>query len=453
MSNEIVKKEPVADVVSHEVTPLPVKTDAASFAKFGWLVVAFGVGGFLLWASLAPLDKGVPMGGTVTKETNRKTLQHQGGGMVKDILVKDGDVVKAGQVLIRMNDIIASSQLETTRAQYFAARASEARLMAERDNLPKLVFPASLENFKSDPRVTSNIELQGQLMNARRQALGSELSVMEESIAGLKSQIKGLEESRNSKKAQMAFLKEQLDGMRDLSKEGYVARNRLLDLERTFAQLNGAISEDIGNIGKAQRQVMELTLRRVQRQQEYAKEVRSTLVDVQREAEALAGRISGQEFEVASTEIKAPVDGVVVGLNVFTRGGVVGSGQRLLEIVPTDDPLAVEGQLAVNLIDKVHPGLPVELIFSAFNANRTPHIPGVVTQVSADRTVDERTGQPYYKVRAKVSPEGAKIIASKKMDIQPGMPVEMFVKTGERTMMSYLLKPITDRAKTSLSED
>ncbi len=152
-----------------------------------------------------------------------------------------------------------------------------------------------------------------------------------------------------------------------------------------------------------------------------------------------------------NAELKAPVAGTVVGLQIFTRGGVIGPGAKLMDIVPADDALIVEGQLPVNLVDKVHVGLPVELIFSAFNANKTPHIPGVVTAVSADRLVDEKSGAPYYRVRAKVTPEGAKMAA--KLDIRPGMPVELFVKTGERTMMSYLLKPLFDRAKTSMTEE
>ncbi|UMR31008.1 HlyD family type I secretion periplasmic adaptor subunit [Massilia sp. MB5] len=232
-----------------------------------------------------------------------------------------------------------------------------------------------------------------------------------------------------------------------------MARSRLLELERTYAQLTGAVSEDVGNLGRAQRQIMEVTLRRTQRTQDFQKDLRSVLSDTQREAEALASRLDGLEYDLHNTEVKAPVDGIVVGLTVFTRGGVVGPGAKMMDIVPSDDPLVVEGQLPVHLIDRVHNGLPVELVFSAFNTNKTPHIPGVVTQVSADRTVEERTGVPYYKVRARVSSEGAKLIAHKKLDIQPGMPVEVFVKTGERTLMSYLLKPVFDRAHSSLSED
>jgi protease secretion system membrane fusion protein len=191
----------------------------------------------------------------------------------------------------------------------------------------------------------------------------------------------------------------------------------------------------------------------VQRTQEYQREVRTQLSEVRKEAEALSSRIGAQALQVANTEVKAPADGIVVGSNVFTRGAVVGSGVNLMEIVPTKDALIVEGQLPVNLVDKVHVGLPVELVFSAFNTNKTPHIPGEVVLVAADRTVDERTGNAYYKVRARVTPEGAKLIAAQKLDIVPGMPAELFVKTGERSMMSYLLKPVLDRAHTALSEE
>ena len=441
------------EVVSHDVTPLEVNTDARAFARIGWLIVLVGVGGFLLWALLAPLDKGVPMSGTVAKESNRQTVQHQSGGTIQQILVRDGDVVKAGQVLVRMNPIVAQSAVEMTDSQYLAALAVEARLAAERDGLKTIRFPAQLEQRRAEPRVAEMMSLQTQLLSSRQGSLQNELRGVDESIAGLKIQIQGLQESRDSKKEQMKLLKEQLDSMRDLAKEGYVARNRLLELERTYAQLSGALSEDIGNIGRSQRQVAELTLRRAQRMQDYQKEVRTQLTDVQKDAEAQQARLQAQKFELSNVEVKSPADGTVVNLAVFTPGGVVPPGFKMMDIVPSNDPLVVEGQLPVNLVDRVHPGLKTDLIFSAFNANRTPHIEGEVEQVAADRTVDERTGAPYYKVRVKVTPKGAQMVAEHKLAIRPGMPVELFVKTGERTMMNYLLKPVFDRAKSALTEE
>jgi len=438
-------------VVSREVPPVEVNTDSKSHTRLGWWIVVAGVGGFLLWASLAPLDKGVPLSGTVTVATSKKAVQHLTGGTVEAILVKEGDVVKAGDVLVRMNAVQATVNAEIARVQYFTSRTAEARLIAERDGATNIVFPPELESVRNDPRVASNIRMQQQLFSARQSAIQSELAAIDENVAGLMLQNRGLQESRDGKKLQLQFLKEQLDGMRDLAREGYVARNRLLELERTHAQLSTAISEDLGNIGRGQRQISEFRLRRIQRQQEYQKEVRTQLAEVQKEADALANRLTGLDYDIANLMVKSPVDGTVVAMNVFTHGGVIAPGFRMMDIVPSNDPLVVDGQLPVHLIDKVHPNLKVELIFSAFNQNLTPHVPGIVTQVSADRLVDEKSGQPYYTVKAKVAPEGMKLISS--LQVRPGMPVELFVKTGERTMMNYLVKPVRDHLKMSMTEE
>ncbi|MGH8807295.1 MAG: HlyD family type I secretion periplasmic adaptor subunit [Noviherbaspirillum sp.] len=448
---KLLKSKDATEVVAHDVAAVEVDTDASRHARLGWLIVLLGVGGFLLWAMFAPLDKGVPVSGTVTVSSNRKAIQHQTGGTIEDILVQEGDVVKAGQPLLRMNDVQAKSAAEMTRVQYFTARAAEARLIAERDGKKSISFPPELEGAKNDPRVGNNIGLQAQLFASRQASLQSELAALDETVAGLKLQVGGLQESLESQKQQQQFLKEQLEGMRDLAKEGYVARNRLLDLERTYAQVNGGMSENIGNIGRAQRQIAELNLRRIQRQQDYQKEVRAQLSDVQKEAEALANRLVSQDFDLANVLVKAPVDGTVVAMNVFTRGGVIPGGFRMMDLVPADDPLIVDGQVPTHLIDKVHKDLEVELIFAAFNQNKTPHVAGKVTQVSADRLIDEKTGMPYYKMQAMVTAEGKKQLQD--LQVRPGMPVEVFIKTGERTMMSYLLKPIFDRVNMALTEE
>lgn len=450
-----VKRDKVdaADVITHDVTPLTVNTDAGSYSRIGWLVVVLGVVGFLLWAIFAPLDKGVPVSGNVAKESSRKSIQYPLTGIVQQILVKDGDVVKAGQPLVRMNDVQPKAQFDVTHAQYLTLQASEARLLAERAGKTTVTYPATLLELRNDPQAMAAMNLQDQLIVARQMSLRNELATYDENIAGLKSQLTGLQASRDSKKEQVGILKEQLDNMRDLAKDGYIARSRLLDVERTNLQLTGAISEDIGNIGRAQRQIAEISMRRAQRMQEYQKDINSQLTEIQRDRQVTSSKLEAERYDLANVEVKSPVDGIVVGLNVFTNGGVVAAGFRMMDIVPTNDALVVEANLAVNLIDKVKVGLPVELIFSAFNVNKTPHIEGVVSQVSADRALDEHTGQPYYKIRARVTPAGAKMIAAHKLDIQAGMPVEMFVKTGERSMMSYLLKPVFDRAKTSMSEE
>jgi protease secretion system membrane fusion protein len=434
-----------------ELVSYNVDTDPRAYIRTGWWIVIAGIGGFLLWASVAPLDKGVPLSGTVIVSTNRKAIQHPTGGTVDAILVKEGDHVKAGQELVHLNGVQVRANAEMRRVQYFTVRAAEARLMAERDGKGAIEFPPELFKEKDDPRVARNIRMQEHLWNSRMVAIKSELGAIDENIAGLRLQTDGLEESRDNKKMQLEFLKEQLNGMRELAKDGYVARNRLLELEQAYAQISSAISEDIGSIGRGQRQIAEFKLRRVQRQQEYQKEVRSQLSDVQREAEALANQLKGLDYDLTNAVVKAPVNGTVVGLSIFTLGGVIGPGFKMMDIVPSGDALDIEGQLPVHLIDKVHPDLPVELRFSAFNQNLTPHVPGVVTHVSADRLVDEKTGFPHYIIKVKIAPEGTEIISN--LQIRPGMPVDLFVKTGERTMMNYILKPLLDHFKTSMTEE
>ncbi|MCG7755494.1 MAG: HlyD family type I secretion periplasmic adaptor subunit, partial [Nitrosomonas sp.] len=257
--------------------------------------------------------------------------------------------------------------------------------------------------------------------------------------------------SRASKNAQLKFLEEQLGNLRDLAQDGFVPRNRVLELERAYTQLTGEISAETGNIGRIQRQIAELEQRRIHRQQEYQKEVRQQLSDIKREIDSLSSRLNGQDFELANVEVKAPVDGFVVGMNVFTEGGVISPGFKLMDIVPSDDMLIITGQVPVHLIDRVHVDLPVDLIFSALNQKKTPNIPGIVTQVSADRLMDERSGLPFYNIKAKVTPEGMKKLTDQQ--IRAGMPVEIFIKTGERSLLSYLFKPILDRVHSALSEE
>lgn len=439
------------DIAHRDITAAEIQTSSTFYTRLGWWIVLAGVGGFFVWAALAPLDKGVPLSGTVTVASNKKAVQHQIGGTVDAILVKEGDIVKAGDVLIRMNAVQATANAEITRVQYFTARTTEARLTAERDGKSTLIFPPELESVRADPRVASNIEMQQHLFSSRRSAIQSELAALDENVAGLVQQNAGLAESRDGKKQQLQFLKEQLDGMRDLAREGYVARNRLLELERTYAQLSTAISEDISNIGRGLRQIAEFRMRRLQRQQEYQKEVCTQLAEIQKEANSLANRLSGLDYDLGNVLVRSPVDGTVVAMNVFTHGGVIAPGFRMMDIVPSQDALVIDGQLPVHLIDKVHPNLKVELIFSAFNQNLTPHVPGIVTHVSADRFVDEKSGQPYYMVKAKVAPEGVRMIAD--LQIRPGMPVDLFVKTGERTMLNYLVKPVTDHLKLAMTEE
>jgi membrane fusion protein, protease secretion system len=441
----------VTDLTPRANEDAPVKTDSSAPVRLGWWITVLGLGSFMLWAFLAPLDQGVPMAGTVTVTGNKKAVQHQTGGTISKILVKEGDIVKAGQPLVEMDGTQSRSNAETTRIQYFTARSAEARLIAERDGLSSITFPPETLGPNIDPRVAGTVDIQRQLFNARMSSLRSELSAIDENIAGLGAQNAGLESSRSGKEIQLKLLKEQVTGMRNLSKDGYAPRNRLLELERNLAQLESAVLEDTGNLTRGQRQISELKLRRLQRQQDFQKEVRTQLADVQKETEALRSRLEGLDHDVKNNLVRSPVDGAVADVAVFTEGGVVGPGFRMMDIVPLDEPFIVEGQIPIHLVDSVLPGLPVDLIFSAFNQNTTPHVPATVTQVSPDRLVDEATHMPYYRMRAEITPEGRKMMST--LNVRAGMPVELFVKTGERSLINYLMKPLRDHMKSSLTEE
>ena len=428
-----------------------LQLDDTRYSRLGWLLMLGGFLGFLGWAALAPLDKGVAVSGKVMVSGHRKVVQHPSGGIVERIDVRDGDKVDAGQVLIRLKETPLLGQAQSLRSQFYGSLASEARLNAERDGAASVSFPVELTALVTEPQVASNLVLQRQLFDSRRQALRLDQQGVDESIAGAEAQLRGVRESQASKVLQRTALAEQLQGLRELAREGYIPRNRLLDSERVYAQVLGSISEDYGRIGQLQRQVLEMRLKIRQLAEEYQKEVRTQLADTRVRTEDLRNRLASAEFELANSQLRAPVAGIVVGLDVFTEGGVIKPGQALMEIVPQGEPLLVEARVPVELADKVHPGLPVELMFSAFSQSTTPRVAGEVTLVSADRQVDERTDEPYYTLRAQVSDAGMAQLAG--LQIRPGMPVEAFVRTGERSMLNYLFKPLLDRTHMALVEE
>jgi protease secretion system membrane fusion protein len=441
----------VQDATARPVTP-PDLLNPYRYVRLGWAVIWVGLVGFFLWAGLAPLDKGVPVPGTVMVSGHRKAVQHVSGGILAKILVKEGDLVQAGQVLALMEPIPAKSQADATRSQYLTARLTAVRLQAELAGKAQLLLPAALqEQFHSLPRAMATWQVQQDLFKSRRAALQADLAAMQESLAGLNSHMQALEESRASKLQQQKSLAVQLEGMRELARDGYVPRNRYLEVDRMHAQIVGAIAEDTGNLARLRHQVSETQQRIAQRQDEYQKEVRTQLAEASRDAETLESRSTATDFDLANTEIKAPMSGKVVGLAVFTDRGVLSPGFKLMDIVPQEETLYIEAQVPVHLIDKVKPALSVELMFTAFNQNRTPHVQGLVDMVSADRLVDEKNGFPYYTLHAHVTPEGMRKLGQ--LQVRPGMPVEVLVKTGERTLLSYLLKPLLDRMHGALREE
>ncbi len=442
------KKQDVIDVTAEMI----IQTDDRRYTRMGWLIVLGGVGGFLLWASLAPLDQGVAVSGVVEVATNRKEIQYQPGGIVEAILVKEGDPVKAGQVLVRMNDTQAKASAEINRTQLYADLAIQARLEAEKNGgAAGPVFPQELLAHQDDPRVRDDISLQRQLFATRRDALQSELSALDENVAGLEQQVQGLELATASRTEQVQYLTEQIDGVRDLVKEGYVSKNHFLDLERNRAEVGGILAEESGRLGASRRQVVETKLKKQQRVEDFQREVRQQLSDVMKDEDTARHRLVALDYEWGNTVVKSPVDGTVADMKIFTRGGVVGPGVPMMEVIPSHDSLIIEAKIPLELIDKVRVGMEVDMTFPAFNRNTTPHVPGDVMEVSADRILDQKTGQSYYTMRAEVTDKGKHLLGG--LHVRPGMPVEAFVKTGNRTMMSYLLKPLFDRIKTSMSEE
>ncbi|EMP4695276.1 TPA: HlyD family type I secretion periplasmic adaptor subunit [Klebsiella pneumoniae] len=437
--------------MSKEKNTAQSSTDERKFTRLGWLVIGIGLAGFFMWASLAPLDKGVASPGSVTVSGNRKTIQSPAGGVIKKIDVKEGDKVKAGEVLVQMSQVQAQAQVDSLKDQYYTTLATEGRLLAERDNLSKIHFSSVFDTIKDNPRVAEIIALQVQLFSSRQQALRSEIDGFKQSIDGIRYQLKGLQDSRANKQIQLSSIREQMSSMKQLAAEGYLPRNRYLEAQRQFAEISSSIDETIGRIGQLQKQLLESQQRISQRYADYQREVRTQLAQTQMDANDFKNKLEMANYDLGNTSIVSPVDGTVVGLSIFTQGGVVGAGDHLMDIVPSEASLVVDSRLKVEMIDRVYNGLPVELMFTAFNQNKTPKIPGTVTLISADRLVDKGTGEPYYQMQVTVTPEGLKMLQG--ADIKPGMPVEVFVKTGSRSLLSYLFKPILDRAHTSLTEE
>ena len=427
-----------------------VDMDNERAQRWGWALLVVGFGGFLAWALLAPLDAGITAAGTVVVSGNRKAVQPLVPGKIVAILAKDGDQVTAGQVLVRFDDTQSRSQLDIAKGQWFTSLATEARLTAERTGSGAPEFSEVLKNESADPRALAAMLLQGQLFSTRRKSLSTELAAMRENMRGLELQMQGAEASMRAKEDQLGVLREQLKNLRNLADDGFMPRIRVQDQERTTSAMSGAIAEDTGSIGRSRQSIAEIKIRMISREQDVRKEVEAQLSDIQRDASSLSSRLQGLQFDVLNTEVKSPASGLVMGVAVHTIGGVVAAGTPMMEIVPRDEVLKIEAQIPPHLIDKIKPGLPVDILFTAFNQASTPKIAGNLTQVSADVLMDPKTNMPFFKASIDVTPEG--MVNLRKNEIRAGMPAEIFVRSGERTAMNYLLKPLMDRVRRSMTE-
>jgi len=428
-----------------------VRTDDRYERRLGLAILLAGVGGFVGWASLAPIDSAAVASGVVAVEFNRKTVQHLEGGIVRDILVREGERVAPGDLLVRLDDTQVLAQLEIVRSQYLAGRAQEARLIAERDGYREVVFPDDLLAARSDPRVKEAIAGQQQVFAARSKALSGEKEVLEQRIEQLNEQIRGLEALSASKLERIESYKAEIKDFKKLYEKGLTDRLRLREMERLAAELEGERAEHQSSIAAGQVQIGETRLQIIQLERKQQTEVTQELRDTQAKLFDLRERIRALEDTVARTEVKAPVGGAVVGLAVHTVGGVVAPGGRILDIVPQDEQLIVEAHVSPVDADRVSPGLEAQLRFSAFNTRTTPTVAGHVLTVSGDRITDSSTKESYYLARIQVGKEGMAELRG--LTLLPGMPVDVMIKTGERTFFEYLIKPITDRLAKSFREE
>lgn len=442
------KGGPAADV--QDVLP----TDTKKPIRLGFWVLIVGFGLFLIWAAFAPLDEGVATTATVAIETRRKTIQHLTGGVVKNVPVKEGEQVKAGDVLVELEDATTRASYESIRQNYMAQRAAESRLLAEQLERPAIVFhPDLVAAAAKDPLVRQHITTQTQLFQARRAALQAELSGINELIQGYEAQISGQNALLEGKKAQAGFQGEQLKNVSELAREGYAPRNQALQLEQAQAELRGSIADLQATILRSRQAIAEARMRMTQRRQEYHKEEGAQLAEVRREVQSGQDKLRAVSEELGRVLIKSPVDGQIVGLAVSSGGGVVTPGQKLMDVVPKGETLLVDARIPPNLIDRVNAGDTAQVRFSGFANTPQLVLPGKLLTISGDAVAEQQGGTTitYYLGRVEVSPEGFKLLGNRNM--QPGMPAEVLIETGERSLLTYLLHPLTKRIAAAMKEE
>lgn len=427
-------------------------SDTRRVARFGLLAIGVGFGGFLLWAALAPLDEGVPSNGIVSVDTKRKAVQHLQGGIVREVLVREGQLVEPKQVVIRLDDAVARATYESVRQRYLGLRAMESRLSAEQLGLPAITFhPELLQAATADPLIRQHLSTQNQLLQSRRASLAANLGAIEEGIQGQQALIEGYNGVLASRNTQVASLQREVAGVRDLVKEGYAPFNRQMELERAIADLGASTADVQANRARAQSTILELRQRAQVLRSDYRKEVDTQMAEVRRDVQSEAERFKAVTEELARTEIRTPAAGHVVGLAIQTVGGVVQAGQKLMDIVPQDERLVLEAHVAPHLIDRIQLGSKVDVRFSAFAHSPQLVVDGIVDSISADILTDSASNASYYLARVSITPAGMKMLG--KRQLQPGMPVDVVIKTGERSMLTYLLHPLVKRISASMKEE
>ncbi len=430
-----------------------LSVDTRPTIRLGVAALVLGLGGFIAWASWAPLDEGVPVPATVVIDTKRKAIQHSGGGTVERVLVREGQHVRKGELLVEMNEAVTRASYESVRQNYMAQRAAESRLLAEMEGKPLIQFHADLLASAGDPYVRQHMISQSALFESRRNALQAELAGIDEAIAGQEATLSGLGLQLASRQRQSEKQAEQLRNLSELAAEGYVPRNQILQLEQAQAELSAVLADLQANKIRTQRSIAELATRKRMRTEDARKESSASLAEVRRQVQADHERLFAATGELKRVKIEAPVDGQVVGLVLSSVGGVISPGQKIMEIVPEGEDVVLEAKVFAHLIDRIKVGDHVDVRFNAFAHTPTLVVAGELHSVSAD-AITEPGGAvpvPYYLGRVRLADQARSALGDRK--VQPGMQAEILIKTGERSLLTYLLNPLTRRISSSLKEE
>jgi HlyD family secretion protein len=407
-------------------------------AGYALIGVTFGVLG--VWAMVAKIDRAVAAPGVVSLETNRKTVQHYEGGRVREILVKEGQTVEQGAVLFRLENIEAKASFETIRHDLDAYLATEARLVAERDQKPEIAWPVELAERSADASVAQALNDEAAEFNKSQASLKNQIEVMESRIRQIGDEINGTELQKKSAEDQIDFINKELVGLRELDEKKLIPTARLYVAEIERERLEGVIGESIARIAKSNGEIGEIRIQIQQLQEKFEEDVAKSLIDVRARTAELRQKLGVANDVLRRVDVVAPVSGTAQNLKVFTIGQVVKAGEPLVEIVPRSERLVVEVQISPTDIDGIHSGQAAEVRFPAFHSRLVPLIVGRLDSVSRDRLVDDATKQPYY--RGIVSLAETQIPQELRPRVRAGMPAEVLVATGERTVMSYIVQPL-----------
>ncbi len=408
-------------------------------------------GGFGTWAALAPLSSAAMAPGVVKVDTNRKTIQHLEGGIIAELLVRDGDRVTKGQVIARLDDIEANADRDALRAQVDSVAAREARLIAQRDGKPSIDFPSALVERKIDVKMSAILSGQEKIFADQASALTSQIEVWQSRAEQYRVQITSQKEEIVSLERQEKLIGEELKDAKMLLAKGLDRKPRVLRLERELESVTGDLSMARGKIAELTEQISEADLQILTLKTTRAREISEELRDVQTTKVELEERLSKAAAKLGRREVVSPDDGVVMNLRYFTIGAVVPPGGALLDLVPDQDKLVIEARVQPLDIDVVHANMPASVRLVAFKQRVTPTLDGRVTRVSADSITDEHSGQVFF--LATIEVEAKELARAPNLRLYPGMPATVAIITGERTLLDYIVQPVAESFAGALRED